>query len=150
MQELTKAWIALGVKQYELLPAHMLKEFCRVSSSEWYQKQDASWYPNAPFDTNIASPPPWCRIYHVQTMSYITLPSDPRFGVSLTLVRGARELDCRGTSKPVHYTVMEYDLKALQDLDRKRMADLTDQSLLQPTQLQIEADTVTRNFRCVK
>ena len=84
-------WIQLGKKQRELLPTHMLREFCREGDS---------WNKTSAFDANQMPAPKGGRIYNYSSGGYMNLDDNEfssGFGVAFSLggLRGA----CRGGAR---------------------------------------------------
>lgn len=76
-------WIQLGKKQRELLPTHMLREFCR---------EGESWDKISAFDANKMPVPKGGRIYNYSSGGYMNLDDSEfssGFGSSFSLYREA-------------------------------------------------------------
>ncbi|MBA3662028.1 MAG: hypothetical protein H0W64_09880 [Gammaproteobacteria bacterium] len=81
--ELATAWLNVGKKQREILPRHMLKEFCRPGHS---------WGPESLFDVTVDPIPTDNKIYNYLTSEMVTLfPFKPDCGLGndFTLTRSA-------------------------------------------------------------
>lgn len=80
-RDLENEWINLGKLQRELLPLHMLREFCREGDT---------WSSQSRFDTKLP-PPNGGSIYNYSTSKTIDLDSSDfhsGFGSSFSIVRG--------------------------------------------------------------
>ena len=119
-----EAWLTLGKHQREVLPRHMLKEFCRKGNS---------WNAESKFDVNIDPRPVGADIYNYNTgrnESILPLPRNLGIGFNFSLVRGARSQracaqTARGQGAHAARALARHDWATFDHLFKVRTKDLS-------------------------
>lgn len=132
-EALDQAWLALGVQQREVLPWHMLKEFCRKGDS---------WSENATFSTLSFLKISKCDVIYNWDSRREENLLRVALGVSYSLVRGGAQrvlASARGALFATRAWSAWLDSAIFRRLCEVRMSDLASQlSLLESSQKTLE------------
>lgn len=118
---IAQAWLNVGRKQWEVLPCHMLKEFCRHSNS---------WNPKSKFDVDSDPCPTDIDICYKDLDE--SKVANRRLGVDFSLIRGWHTNYFYNKDQAYAlarwwcwtYKAVEYDLEVLSRLHEVRTNDL--------------------------